>query len=122
MKYLKQFTIIIIISFVGEILNNLIPLPIPASVYGFTILFICLVTGIVKLESVRETGKFLIDIMTIMFIPPAVGLLDSWIVLKPIWMSVIAIILVTTVLVMAITGRITQYIIRKDEKNARNVD
>ncbi len=120
MKYLKQFTIIILISFMGEVLNCLIPLPIPASIYGFAILFIGLVTGAIKLSWVRETGIFLIDIMTIMFIPPAVGLLDSWQVLKPIWTAVVAVIIVTTVLVMAVTGRVTQYIIRKDAKYEGN--
>ena len=96
MKYLKQFAIIIVISFVGEILNNIIPLPIPASVYGFVILFICLVTGIIKLEAVKETGKFLVEIMPIMFIPAAVGLLDSFDVLKPILLEVSIILVVTT--------------------------
>ena len=117
MKYLKQFAIIIVISFVGEILNNIIPLPIPASVYGFVILFICLVTGIIKLEAVKETGKFLVEIMPIMFIPAAVGLLDSFDVLKPILLEVSIILVVTTVIVMVIAGRVTQFIIRRDGKN-----
>ena len=117
MKYLKQFAIIIVISFVGEILNNIIPLPIPASVYGFVILFICLVTGIIMLEAVKETGKFLVEIMPIMFIPAAVGLLDSFDVLKPILLEVSIILVVTTVIVMVIAGRVTQFIIRRDGKN-----
>ena len=42
MKFLKQFTIILIVSFIGEILNHLIPLPVPASIYGLVIMFACL--------------------------------------------------------------------------------
>ena len=60
MKYLKQFLIIIAISMIGEILKYLLPLPVPASIYGMVILFVGLMTGIIKLESVREAGKFLI--------------------------------------------------------------
>ena len=78
MKYISQFAIIITISFLGEILNRLIPLPIPASIYGMTILFILLTTGLLKLSAVRETGRFLIYVMPIMFIPPTVGLMESW--------------------------------------------
>ena len=85
MKFIKQFLIIVIISFVGEVCNKWIPLPIPASIYGLVILFVALMTGAIKLEQVKETGKFLIEIMPLMFIPAAVGLLDSWKVLKPIW-------------------------------------
>ena len=61
MKYVKQFLIIIGISLAGEILKYILPLPIPASIYGMAILFIALLTGIIKLKDVRETGKFLID-------------------------------------------------------------
>lgn len=120
MKFVKQFLIIIVISFVGELCNKLIPLPIPASIYGLVILFVALMTGIIKLEHVKETGKFLIEIMPLMFIPAAVGLLDSWNVLKPIWLPVVAITLITTVLVMVVTGRVTQFVIRQNKKGKKN--
>lgn len=116
MKYVKQFAIILTISFIGEILNRVIPLPVPASIYGMVILFTCLQTKVLKLSSVRETGKFLIEIMPIMFIPSAVGLIDAWGVLEPIWVSVVTITLVTTIIVMGVTGRITQFVIRNGKK------
>ena len=78
MKYIKQFGIILTISFIGELLNKAIPLPIPASIYGMLILFVSLCSGVLKLSHVKETGKFLIAIMPLMFIAPAVGLIDSW--------------------------------------------
>ena len=77
MRYLKQFTIILFVSFLGETLHYLIPLPVPASIYGLLLMLAALCTGVIKLASVREAGKFLIDIMPVMFIPAAVGLLDS---------------------------------------------
>ncbi len=47
MKYLRQLLLILMISLFGEILKYVIPLPIPASIYGMAILFVCLMTGIV---------------------------------------------------------------------------
>ena len=82
MKYILQFEIIIAISLIGELLNRIIPLPIPASIYGMVILFTALCTGLIKLSAVRETGKFLIYIMPMMFIPATVGLLESWSVMQ----------------------------------------
>lgn len=123
MKFLKEFGIIILISFIGEILNNLIPLPIPASVYGFLILFVCLMFGVVKLEAVKDTGKFLVEIMPVMFIPAAAGLIDSFGILKPILVEVTVILVVTTIFVMVVAGRVTQFIIRKGGRgNERNVN
>ena len=112
MKYLKQFSIILFISFLGEMLHALIPFPIPASVYGLVILLTALCTGIMKVGQVRETALFLVEIMPIMFIPAAVGLLDSWPALYPVCIPVILITLITTVLVMAVTGRATQSMIK----------
>ena len=92
----------------------MIPLPVPASIYGLVILFAGLLLGWVKLDSVKETGKFLIEIMPLMFIPAAVGLLESWGVLQPIFVPVITITLLTTILVMVAAGRVTQFVIRME--------
>ncbi len=116
MKFLKQLLIILAISFVGEALKYFLPLPIPASIYGMVLLFILLLTGVVKLDDVQDVGKFLIEIMPVMFIPAGVGLMASWGVLKPMLVPVVVIIVVSLVLVMGISGRITQRVIRHNQK------
>ena len=119
MKFLKQFSIILLISFLGEILHTLIPLPVPASVYGLVLMLAALVTGILKLGQVRETAAFLIEIMPVMFIPAGVGLMESWSSLQPVWLPVILTTILTTVLVMAVTGKVTQAMIGKEKKDER---
>ena len=119
MKFLKQFSIILFISFLGEILHTLIPLPVPASVYGLVLMLAALVTGILKLGQVRETAAFLIEIMPVMFIPAGVGLMESWSSLQPVWLPVILTTILTTVLVMAVTGKVTQAMIGKEKKDER---
>lgn len=116
MKYINQFLIILLISFLGEILKCLLPLPIPASIYGMIILFWGLMTKVIKLESVKETGKFLIEIMPIMFIPAGVGLMTTWGELQPILLPVSIITAVTIITVMVATGWVSQIIIRKSGK------
>ena len=119
MKFLKQFSIILLISFLGEILHMMIPLPVPASVYGLVLMLGALITGILKLGQVRETAAFLIEIMPVMFIPAGVGLMESWSSLQPVLLPVILITIVTTILVMAVTGKVTQAMIRKEKKDER---
>lgn len=108
MKYLRQLLIILIFSFAGEVLHYLVPIQIPASIYGLVLLFIGLMTGLIQLSQVQETAKFLIEIMPMMFIPAGVGLLESWGVLKPILVPVIVILVVSTVFVMGVSGLVTQ--------------
>lgn len=119
MKFLRQFAIILFVSFLGEILHILIPLPVPASVYGLLLMFTALCTGILKQEQVREVADFLIEIMPVMFIPAAAGLLESWAFLKPIWGPVAFITVLTTIIVMAVTGRVTQYMIRRGHNTSK---
>lgn len=120
MKYLKQFGLILLISFCGEVLSYFIPLPVPASIYGLVLMLAALMTGRIPLSAVRDTGKLLIEIMPIMFIPAAVGLIRYWHVLRPVLIPVAVITLVSTVVVMAGTGRITQAVIRLGERRKRD--
>ena len=120
MKYIKQFGIILFISFIGEILHKLIPLPIPASIYGIVLLFILLETKIVPLASIKETGTFLIETMPIMFIPAAVGLLDSYTALGSSWLEYLIITVVSTFVVMIVSGRVTQTVLKHSDKKRSN--
>lgn len=119
MKYLKQFMIILLITFVGEMLNYFLPLPVPGSIYGLVILFLCLEFGIVKAESIQETALWLVEMIPLMFVPAGVGLLKSWGALRPILWQVAVITLVSTVIVMVAAGRVTQGVIRI-QKNKSN--
>ena len=117
MKYLRQFLIILVISYAGELLKYVLPLPIPASIYGMVILLVGLLTGWIALDAVKDVGKFLIEIMPVMFIPAGVGLMSSWGILKPLILPVSIITVVTIVTVMAATGKVSQWVIRKGKSD-----
>lgn len=116
MKYLRQFFIIALISLIGECLNRLIPLPIPASIYGIVILFLLLMSGVIKVSQIKEVSSFLIEIMTVMFVVPAVGLMESFSLLRPYLSAYVVIIVVSTAAVMIVSGLVTQAVMRSTEK------
>ena len=113
MKYVRQLLIILFVSFFGELLKYIIPLSIPASIYGMVL---ALELKILKVSDIKETSNFLIEIMPLMFVPAGVGLLDSWGALQSIWIQVVVITLISTVIVMGVSGSITQFVIRKGKK------
>ena len=82
-------------------------------------MFLCLKTKIIPLDSVKETGMFLIEIMPLMFIPAAAGLLSAWGVLRPIWLPVAVITAVSTAAVMAVSGCVAQAVIRLEAKKGK---
>jgi len=116
MKFLIQFLIIIAFSFAGELLHFLLPLPIPASIYGIILLFLALETKLIKVKHIRETSSFLIAIMPVMFIPAAVGLIDSYQDIGNALFQYIVVTVVSTFVVMGASGWITQLVIRKGKE------
>ena len=116
MKILKQFGIILLITFLGEGLKSLLPLPIPASIYGMVIMLVLLTSGKLKLESVRDTAIFLIEVMPLMFIPAAVGLINSWGTIQSRILPYAAVTLVSLLVVMLMSGWATQFVIRRGHK------
>ena len=116
MKYVRQLLIILLISLAGELLHYWIPLPVPASIYEIVLLFLALECGLIPLPAVREVSRFLVDIMPLTFIPAGVGLMARWGVLRPVVVPVLIVLFVTTFLVMAVSGRVTQALLRRREK------
>jgi len=108
MQYLSQFLWILLFSFVGELLHVLLPLPIPASIYGLVLLFLSLQTGILRLKQVEKAGNFLIGLMPLLFVAPVVNILGCWDVIRDNLIPIAIVIAVSTVIVFGLSGRITQ--------------
>ena len=113
MKYLTQFVIIMGFTLLGEALQRLLPLPIPASVYGLLLLFAALCLKLVKLEQVKETAGFLTSILPILFVSPAVGIVEDWALIREDLLAILILLVASTVLTFGIAGRTAQAFLRK---------
>ncbi len=120
MKYIFQLAIIFGISFIGELLNALLPLPVPASVYGLVILFMLLCTKIIKLEQVETVSEYLMAIMPIFFIEPTVGIMKSYGLVKGHILPLFVACFLSFGAVIAVTGLVSQMIIRMQKKSKDN--
>ena len=116
LRLLKQFTVIILLSFLGEVLHALIPFPIPANIYGIMLLFFLLERKVLRIDDVREVSDFLIFIMPLLFIPAAVGLIDIWDELRASLTAYVTIIIAVTLIVMVATGLITQWFLQNQNE------
>lgn len=124
MNYVKQFCIILAFSFTGEVLNRLIPLPVPASIYGLVLLFLTLEFKIIKVEHIKEVSKFLLGIMSIFFVPSSVGFINALPLMKKYGIQFALIGIISTFIVFGVTGRITQQLmkIRNRKNNVENME
>ena len=71
-----------------------------------------LITKLIPLEKVETAADFLVDAMSIMFVPATVGIMASVDALKEMLLPICVITVVSTVLIMIVTGRVSQHIIR----------
>lgn len=116
MKYLYRFLIIVAFTFFGEMLAFLIPLPIPAAVYGLVLLFLALQLKLIKLDHVQPAGNWLIGIMGILFVAPTVNIISSWKQIVPHLIPITVIVVGTTVAVFGVSGIVTQLLSGKEGK------
>ena len=116
MKYLKQMGIILLFCLLGELLS-LLPLPIPAAVYGLIIMLIALCTGIIKPDDVADTARFFLEIMPLLFVAPAASILSHWGVIAPNLVAICVITVVTTFLVFAVSGLVTKLMLKRGKKH-----
>ena len=113
MKYLSQFLTILGFTFLGEALQRIVPLPIPASVYGLALLFAALCLGLVKVEQVKEVGGFLTSILPLLFVAPTVGIVEYWQLIRPQLLSMLLLLVASTMITFGVSGKVAQYLMKK---------
>ncbi|MBQ2708561.1 MAG: CidA/LrgA family protein [Clostridia bacterium] len=116
MKHLLQITIIAAVSLAGEILNQLIPLPIPGSIYGLVIMLLLLYFGAIEVRHVKDVSSWLLSLMPVMFIGPTVGLIVTFDSYKDFLIPIAVTVMLSTVLVMGVTGVVSQQLIRLTDR------
>ena len=119
-QYMRQFGIILGVTCAGEVLKYFIPLPIPGSIYGLVLMLALLMTRAIKVEHVKDVGEFMIEIMPLMFIPAGVGLMTSWSQLKTFLMPLVVITVVSTFVVMIVTGKVTDFLLDRKGKEKKH--
>ena len=116
MKHLLQITIIAAVSLAGEILNQLIPLPIPGSIYGLVIMLLLRYFGAIEVRHVKDVSSWLLSLMPVMFIGPTVGLIVTFDSYKDFLIPIAVTVTLSTVLVMGVTGVVSQQLIRLTDR------
>ena len=116
MKYLKQFSLVLAFTLLGEGLHALLPLPIPAAVYGLILLFLALLYKLVKPEQIRETSSFLVGLLPLFFVGPLVGLADSFDLIKGDLVPILVIIALGLLITFGVSGAAVQGLLKRRQR------
>ena len=115
MRYLRQLSLILLIAAIGELLRGFIPLPIPAGIYGFCILFTCLCTGTIKLHQVENVADLMVEVLSLFLLPSCVSLMAYWSAMRDSIVPILIICLCSTAGVQVVTGKVSDFIISRKE-------
>lgn len=109
-KIYFQLLIIFGFSFVGDTLSNSLHLPVPGSILGMIFLFLALQFKVLKFTDVDEVGSFLINNMTILFLPAGVGIMAKWSLISDFWWQIALIVLLALIVNVFVLGHLVQFI------------
>src|SRR5699024_1952293 len=104
--------ILYIFSLVGTWIKDLFNLSVPGSVVGLLLLFILLMTNVIKLEWIEDGAQFLISNLVFFFIPATVGVMNYFDLFKGKGILLILVVFISTILVMGISGLVSQYLVK----------
>ena len=116
MKYFRQILVLLLFTTLSELLHCLIPAPIPASIYGMVLVFAALSLKIIRVEAISDVGSFLVSILPVLFVAPLASLMDYWGAIKDDLLPIFLIIFASTVFVFALSGWVTQLLMKKGGK------
>lgn len=116
--YLRQFAIIVLLSLAGEFCHALLPVPIPGAICGLILLVLAFRLKLLRLEDVKDTGKFLVSILPLLFVVPAVGLMDYWDLLRENLPEILILVVVTTAITFGVSGLVTKAIRKEGTDHA----
>ena len=110
MKIYLQLLIIFGFSFIGNVISNVFRLPVPGSILGMILLFLALQFKILEFRHVDEAGSFLINNMTILFLPAGVGIMAKWNLISHFWAQILLIVVAALIINMLILGKLVEWI------------
>ena len=117
MKYLKQIAYILLFTLIGQVLEQVVPFPVPGAIYGLVLLFLALCVGLIKVKDVEDVSKFLISFLPVLFVAPSVNLLACWDLISADIVPIVVINVLTTLLVFAVTALVVKGMCKGGKEN-----
>ena len=111
---IRGFAVLLFFQLLGEMIVRAGDWPVPGNVLGMALLLAGLMLGVVKLEWVTEAAELLLTHMALLFIPVGVGVMLYFDLLAREWLSIVAATVLSTFVVLAVTGHVTQGLAREN--------
>lgn len=119
MKWIKvilQSTIFYAFYWVGDVIQHSFGLPVSGSILGLLLLFVCLLTGIIRPQWIESGTGFFQKYMPIFFIPSTVGIMNYLELFAGKGLMLIPIVVVSSMITLAFAAASSYFVVRRKEK------
>lgn len=120
MKIITQIGIVLGVCLLGEAVSLLLPFVFPSSVISMLLLFLLLVTKVLKLHHTDELSDFFLQNMAFFFIPAGVGVIECFDLIQGNVLILLLICLISTILTFAVTSLTVTAVVRLQTKWGRH--
>lgn len=119
MKYILEFFIILLLLFVGQILEIVFHIPLPATIISMLILIILLFVKVIKIEKIESTSNFLLENITLFMTPLVIGIIDKFHYFNGNLIKIVLVLLISVTVSIIFTAYITLFFIKVFSKEGK---
>lgn len=117
---LLQLILIIVITYIGNIIQKVLHIPIASSIVGLILFFLLLQFKIIPVRLVEDAASFLLSTMIFFFVPSVVGAMNIGSSINIKFVAFIIVIVVGTCCIALVSGYIAEKMIAKTDDGDEN--
>ncbi|MBX8937535.1 CidA/LrgA family protein [Enterococcus gilvus] len=126
MKMFKELSLLLLYSIIGEGVRIFFHLPVPGSIIGILLLFLSFQTKLLKPSALEDTANFLLNHLTILFVPAGVGLMQYYGAIKYTWPILLGAVVLCSLVSLIAVGKTAEFVekisMKSREEKARLVE
>ena len=115
MRIPLQLAVIFAICVAGEFLHRIVGVPLPGNIIGMVLLLVLLCLKVLKPEQISAVSSFFLNHLALFFLPPSIAIMAVGDEVLSKWPLLLFLCIAFTLITIAVGGRCTQFLIRKQE-------
>ena len=120
-RTIAQVGILWVFYYIGVLIVEWTNIFIPPGIIGLVLLWALLMMNVINVKLIQDGASFSIAFLTLFFIPSTVGVVEYPELLTLSGLLLVLAVFVSTVIVIVVTGKVSQFIERKEQEVKEDV-
>ena len=113
----SQIVIIVGVYLLGILIEKYLITVLPGSIIGMLLLLLLLLSGLLKVEQIKEVSDFLLKNMMFFFLPSTVSIMVSYKFLSSSIIEVVILLMLSSIITLLATAFVVQYFAKQKDRS-----